>query len=154
MRKSEIPLWRVSVGDCFLVSLAEEDCWCVGQIIDFTSQALNSLVCVFFNIIVTDPDEALLNLDQILNGEILLTVPVLAATIDWKTWKILDSRMPVLRSSLFLCFKELEYFADTSFYNANVVEEMLKLYFNLLPKTDYLNLRGELPVLRLHQTKQ
>lgn len=130
-------------GDVFIVPLMAESKFGVGQVIQVTPKALNSVVCVYFDLVVDDARElSLIDFSGVKPISILFTTPDL---LKKKVWVIVEHKEP-LDVSNFIDLTDLEQkrYMNVDIVGSGIIAKFLSAYNGYYPwnsfyKEDFLD---------------
>jgi len=133
-----------SVGDIFLIPLSDKT-FSFAQILQYTGEALNSVVCAFFGLKVKDEAEGKDRIVELNDSSLISVLFTTRDLLDSGDWLIVDNKHPIdISPYLNLNKMESEGFIGVKVIGSGIVSKFLDAYFGLYPwdgfyKPDYLD---------------
>ncbi len=134
------PSKKWEVGSVFLVPLSDGD-YAVGQVIGYEYEALGSVVCVFSNLKLSDPEQ------EIAFGaaDIISALFVTTDALDRGSWEVAGKTSAIPVQSFFdIRALKRNDFIGVTVRGSGIVRQFLNAYFGLAPwdcyyRPDYLD---------------
>lgn len=121
--------WQI--GDYFLLTL-DNGGFSIGQLIDEFPQALNSIICVFFDVKVKNEEEAQNKIKTLSNKNVISALVITRDSLDWGNWKIIYNCSPLLVEDFF-DKEKLEAIVGVRIIGSGIVDDFLNAFYGLSP---------------------